>query len=64
MMIHAWHAGAQARCCAADGQGAGPVHMDNVRCVGDESLLTDCVHSSQHSCHHSEDASVQCRTSK
>ena len=38
--------------------------MDDVRCVGNETSLIDCPHSSHHVCGHNEDASAQCRTSK
>ena len=46
------------------GQGSGPIHMSNVGCTGTESSLTDCPHIRQHSCSHSDDAAVQCLTSK
>ena len=44
------------------GQILGPIHLDDVRCTGQESELGDCVHSSwgQHNCEHSEDAGVAC----
>ena len=56
--------GAIAHCCARDGQGSGPIHMSNVGCRGNELPLTDCIHATNHNCHHSEDASVQCQTSR
>ena len=34
--------------------------MDDVECVGVESWLSSCIHTSTHNCGHSEDASVQC----
>ena len=34
--------------------------MDNVACVGNESRLDDCPHSSTHNCYHFEDAGVIC----
>ena len=51
------------RCCARDGQGSGPIHISNVECRGNELSLTDCMYTTDHNCHHNEDASVQCRTS-
>ena len=56
--------GALSYCCASNGQGSGPIHMTNVRCIGNESSLTDCPHTTSNNCHHGEDASVQCQTSK
>ena len=55
--------GARSYCCARDGQGSGPIHMTSVGCIGNELSLTDCVHATNHNCHHNEDASVQCQTS-
>ena len=45
------------------GQGAGPIHLDNVKCVGTENRIEDCPHRiwGQHDCDHSEDAGVICR---
>ena len=56
--------GASYSCCAAYGRGSGPIHMDDVRCVGNESSLIECQHISRHNCGHGEDVSVQCRTSE
>ncbi len=44
------------------GQGTGQIWMDSVKCLGNESRLSDCGHRGwgSHSCSHSEDASVQC----
>ncbi|XP_019858294.1 PREDICTED: deleted in malignant brain tumors 1 protein-like [Amphimedon queenslandica] len=34
--------------------------MDDVQCVGSESYLTNCTHTTNHNCGHSEDAGVRC----
>ena len=43
------------------GEGSGPVYIDNVGCLGNESRLTECTYSSGSTCPHSQDAGVQCR---
>ncbi|XP_071504514.1 scavenger receptor cysteine-rich domain-containing protein DMBT1-like [Diadema antillarum] len=49
-------------CCAAYGQGADPILLDDVHCTGTESNLADCQHNGygQHNCGHSEDVGVEC----
>lgn len=44
------------------GRGKGPVWLDNLRCVGNESRLQDCPHNSYavQNCNHGEDAGVYC----
>ncbi len=44
------------------GQGSGPIHLDNLRCVGTESRLIDCPHNGVgiEDCSHFEDAGVTC----
>ncbi|NXQ91195.1 DMBT1 protein, partial [Nyctibius grandis] len=44
------------------GPGSDPIWMDEVRCTGTESILTECELGSwgEHNCGHSEDAGVVC----
>ncbi|XP_019855587.1 PREDICTED: deleted in malignant brain tumors 1 protein-like [Amphimedon queenslandica] len=42
------------------GQGNGSIVLDDVQCVGSESYLTNCTHTINHNCTHSEDAGVRC----
>ncbi|XP_047415201.1 neurotrypsin-like, partial [Sciurus carolinensis] len=53
---------ARARAMAYFGEGKGPIHVDNVRCVGTERSLADCVKRDfgEHDCRHGEDAGVIC----
>ncbi|ERE87009.1 neurotrypsin [Cricetulus griseus] len=53
---------ARARAMAYFGEGKGPIHMDNVKCTGNEKSLADCVKQDigRHNCRHSEDAGVIC----
>uniref|UniRef100_A0A672TIE7 Serine protease 12 n=2 Tax=Strigops habroptila TaxID=2489341 RepID=A0A672TIE7_STRHB len=53
---------ARARTMAYFGEGKGPIHVDNVKCTGNERSLADCIKENigTHSCRHSEDAGVIC----
>jgi hypothetical protein len=46
------------------GYGAGNIVMDDVSCSGSESKLYYCSYNSNHNCHHSEDASVRCSSTR
>ena len=43
------------------GNGAGPIHLDNVDCSGSESSLANCPHSSFISCYNNVNAGVRCQ---
>ncbi|CAH2300686.1 neurotrypsin isoform X1 [Pelobates cultripes] len=53
---------AKARTMAYFGEGKGPIHVDNVKCTGNERSLADCIKQDigKHNCRHSEDAGVIC----
>ena len=55
-------AGAVALRSASFGQGADPIFLDNMACVGTETFLRNCPNSGigLHNCRHAEDASVVC----
>ena len=42
------------------GPGNGFIHMDDVKCYGNESSLFSCTYYSNHDCEHHEDAGVRC----
>ncbi len=51
-----------ARLFAAFGQGTGPIHLDDLRCVGNEDALINCTYDSNTAdCSHFEDAGVVCQ---
>lgn len=48
------------------GQGALPIHLDELGCLGNETRLTDCPHNGvgNNDCLHNEDAAVICISSE
>ena len=44
------------------GEGTGPIWLDDLQCVGNESDIFTCVHNGigDHNCVHNRDASVEC----
>lgn len=48
------------------GRGRGPIHLDDVRCTGNQQRLIDCSYTNntfRQGCSHVEDAAVYCQTS-
>lgn len=52
--------GAIATASAIFGQGTGPILLNNVQCIGNETRLADCPSSVVSGCFHNEDAGVRC----
>lgn len=44
------------------GKGESAIHLDDLSCTGNETMLADCSHPpvGTHNCAHSEDAGVVC----
>ena len=60
IILYIFVADAIARGSAFFGQGTGPILLDDVACVGNETRLVDCRYTSNHNCGHSEDVGVVC----
>ena len=52
----------KAKKLAFHGRGKGPIWMDNLNCIGNESKITDCIHNGFNieNCNHAEDAGIEC----
>ena len=48
------------------GAGSGPIWLDDVQCNGTEIIISHCRHNGwgRHNCHHSNDVSVSCSTTR
>lgn len=48
------------------GEGRGPILMDDVECVGDETSIVQCRNKGwyAHNCQHSEDVGIMCNPGK
>ncbi len=59
---HLGHSSGVAVSYGGYGQSQGPIWLDDVVCAGNETQLTDCLHSgwATHNCHHAEDAALVC----
>jgi len=46
------------------GEGSGPIWLDNVQCVGNETSIADCTHNvwGDHDCTRNEEVAVSCGT--
>lgn len=57
-----YHGTAVAKKDGAFGPGRGPIWLDQVNCLGNESFVQDCTHWhwGEHNCEHAEDAGVVC----
>lgn len=46
------------------GQGKGPIWLDGIQCLGNETNVDQCMHEDwgNHNCKHDEDISLSCST--
>ena len=69
-MLFFLHAGAvaitDATTVAGFGVATGPIFIDQVRCIGNETRLNNCFHNGvgTHNCEHSDDVGVSCQLRK
>ena len=57
-----FHHAVDAKSAAFFGEGAGPVWLSNLQCLGSESNISECSHSGlgQQECGHNRDVGVAC----
>ena len=55
-----FHVGATSFSGAHFGKGVGPIHLDAVSCIGNESALVQCNYNRINQCTHSNDAGARC----
>ena len=52
----------EAKHSASFGNGTGMIWLDEVKCNGNESVLTECLYNNVTNCEHSDAAGVVCET--
>ena len=63
MIVNSFETEAYAQVRASFGEGKGPIFLDNLNCIGNETMLLNCKNDGVgfHNCLHTEDSSVICK---